>query len=59
MLAEIGLSVLNALKHDNINLSNAPGLVLLPSSLYKTCETRRSNKASYPTVSLQCNNIQA
>ncbi|CAO2834529.1 unnamed protein product [Amaranthus hypochondriacus] len=44
MLAEIGLSVLNALKHDNINLSNAPGLVLLPSSLYKTCEMRRSNK---------------
>ncbi|XP_010692404.2 sister chromatid cohesion protein PDS5 homolog B isoform X2 [Beta vulgaris subsp. vulgaris] len=40
MLAEIGMSVLNFLKHENIDLSHAPGLVLLPSSLYKTCESR-------------------
>ncbi|XP_021759751.1 sister chromatid cohesion protein PDS5 homolog A-like isoform X2 [Chenopodium quinoa] len=38
MLAEIGLSVLNSLKHTFINLSRAPGLVLLPSSLYRTNE---------------------
>lgn len=49
MLAEIGMSVLNATKPDKVDLSGAPGLVLLPSSLYKTCETRRTNEASFPT----------
>ncbi|XP_021843917.1 sister chromatid cohesion protein PDS5 homolog B [Spinacia oleracea] len=44
MLAEIGMSVLNATKPDKVDLSGAPGLVLLPSSLYKTCETRRTNE---------------
>lgn len=46
ILAEIGLSVLDALKHDNIKLSRAPGLVLLPSSLYRTLETRENNEDS-------------
>lgn len=50
MLAEIGMSVLNFLKHENIDLSHAPGLVLLPSSLYKTCESRITYEVRFPTA---------
>ncbi|XP_054798442.1 sister chromatid cohesion protein PDS5 homolog B isoform X2 [Prosopis cineraria] len=35
MLADIGIFILNALKHGEISASQAPGQILLPSSLYK------------------------
>ncbi|GAB4844181.1 hypothetical protein Ancab_037547 [Ancistrocladus abbreviatus] len=36
ILADIGISVLNAMECDGVNLALAPGPVLLPSSLYRT-----------------------
>lgn len=40
MLAEIGIFILNALNHGAIPVSQAPGQILLPSSLYRVSLTK-------------------
>ncbi|KAJ9167086.1 hypothetical protein P3X46_021763 [Hevea brasiliensis] len=44
ILAEIGISSVNALNYNGISTSRAPGLILLPSSLYRICSDKKSNE---------------
>ncbi|KAH9609835.1 hypothetical protein KSS87_019300 [Heliosperma pusillum] len=46
VLADIGIFTLNLIQPDDIDLSHAVGLVLLPSSLYRTSTTRKINEES-------------
>ncbi|XP_043809611.1 sister chromatid cohesion protein PDS5 homolog A isoform X1 [Manihot esculenta] len=44
ILAEIGMSSVNALTYSGVSSSRAPGLIFLPSSLYRICLDKKSNE---------------
>ncbi|KAJ0024548.1 hypothetical protein Pint_08187 [Pistacia integerrima] len=46
VLADIGISIVNELNHNGMPSSRAPGLILLPSSLYQISVARKSEEAS-------------
>lgn len=46
VLADIGISIVNELNHNGTPSSRAPGLILLPSSLYQISVARKSEEAS-------------
>lgn len=46
ILADIGVSIVKELNHNEIS-SRAPGLILLPSSLYQFSPAKKSREASF------------
>ncbi|GMH17169.1 hypothetical protein Nepgr_019010 [Nepenthes gracilis] len=52
VLADIGISVLNAMKHDGVSLALSPVLVLLPSSLYRNSLTNTFEEAKYCPIGI-------
>lgn len=47
VLANIGIAIVNELNHNGMPFSRAPGLILLPSSLYQISVARKSEEASF------------
>lgn len=47
VLANIGIAIVNELNHNGMPSSRAPGLILLPSSLYQIRVARKSEEASF------------
>lgn len=47
VLANIGIAIVNELNHNGMPSSRAPGLILLPSSLYQISVARKSEEASF------------
>ncbi|GAB2260584.1 hypothetical protein Droror1_Dr00011439 [Drosera rotundifolia] len=50
LLADVGLTILDAIEPNVVNKANAPGLVLLPSSLYRTSAPLRLPEQSKYSV---------
>lgn len=46
ILADFGISLLNALNYNANSETHTPGLILLPSSLYRICPAEKSQEAS-------------
>ncbi|XP_015571530.1 sister chromatid cohesion protein PDS5 homolog B isoform X2 [Ricinus communis] len=46
ILAEIGISIVNALNLNGITLSRAPGMIFLPSSFYRISSVKKCDEAS-------------
>uniref|UniRef100_A0A5B6YQ09 Sister chromatid cohesion protein PDS5 homolog A n=1 Tax=Davidia involucrata TaxID=16924 RepID=A0A5B6YQ09_DAVIN len=55
-LAEFGISIINALNHNGISNSHSPGLILLPSSLYRISLAENREQANLHCLT-QCENI--
>ncbi|XP_044511885.1 sister chromatid cohesion protein PDS5 homolog A isoform X2 [Mangifera indica] len=56
VLANIGIAIVNELNHNGMPSSRAPGLILLPSSLYQISVARKSEEVSlklFPQVSFE------
>ncbi|XP_058218154.1 sister chromatid cohesion protein PDS5 homolog B isoform X2 [Rhododendron vialii] len=47
MLADFGISLLNALNYNANSETHTPGLILLPSSLYRICPAEKRQEASF------------
>ncbi|KAL9173225.1 hypothetical protein ABFS82_03G099300 [Erythranthe guttata] len=50
LLAEVGICILNSLNTNNTGFPHAPGLILLPSSLYKIGPSKMREANAYPLI---------
>ncbi|KAA8538477.1 hypothetical protein F0562_027977 [Nyssa sinensis] len=55
-LAEFGISIINALDHSSISKSHSPGLILLPSSLYRVSLEENREQGNLHCLP-QCENV--
>ncbi|KAJ8762889.1 hypothetical protein K2173_023018 [Erythroxylum novogranatense] len=46
ILSEIGISIVNTLHHNGVSMSRAPGMIMLPSSLYKLSPVQKCDEVS-------------
>ncbi|KAL7117964.1 hypothetical protein ACP275_03G105700 [Erythranthe tilingii] len=50
LLAEVGICILNSLNTNNTGFPHGPGLILLPSSLYKIGPSKMREANAYPLI---------